>query len=80
MLNHCNDANQANTELLSFGMFLDRINLNDDSNVGLDRKDLLLVLNKDVEEGNELLTQYATDIDDEETQLKLWIQYGIPPP
>lgn len=47
---------------------------------GLKRKDMLLVLTRDVDEGAELLTQYDADIDSEETQLKLLIQYGIPPP
>ena len=46
----------------------------------LQRKDMLLVLSQDVDEGQELLTQYDAAIDTEETQLKLWIQYGIPPP
>ena len=49
--------------------------------LGLNRRDLVLVLTKPVREGQELLTQYETNVDDdEEAQLKLWIQYGIPPP
>lgn len=81
MLNHCHDETKANTELVTFGDCLDRITKDGGgSDFGLDRKDMLLVLTKDVKAGEELLTQYATSIDDEETQLELLIQYGIPPP
>lgn len=81
MLNHSHDATEANVDLTSFGDCLDRAGENVDlSEISLDRKDMLLVLNKDVARGQELLTQYETDVQDERTQLKLWIQYGIPPP
>ena len=50
------------------------------ASVDLNRKDMLLVLTKDVELGEELLTQYETDIESEEIQLKLLLQYGTPPP
>ena len=84
MLNHCHDAGKSNTDLMTFGNCLDKSeNHKEKAETSADvlqRKDMLLVLNKDVDEGGELLTQYATDIENEETQLKLWIQYGIPPP
>ena len=86
MLNHCHDARHSNTDLMTFGDCIDKMRSTEDKNDDksakdvLERKDMLLVLTKDVDEGHELLTQYATDIEKEETQLKLWIQYGIPPP
>jgi SET domain len=93
MLNHCHSANDANTELVNFGACLGRKTSSnkenateerqstDISNVGLQPKDLLLVLTQDVIAGEELLTQYETNVEDsEEKQLKMLIQYGIPPP
>ena len=97
MLNHCHNPNDANTELVNFGSCLDRNSASkkkeedvaateqrpseDMNNVGLQRKDFLLVLLQDVKEGEELLTQYETNVEgSEDTQLKLLIQYGIPPP
>ena len=81
MLNHCHESSRANTELMTFGACLDR-SARDGESSGewLDRKDLVLVLTQDVDEGEELLTMYETNIDEEETQLQLLIQYGIPPP
>jgi len=84
MLNHCHESELANTDLVTFGSCLDRQSEDakerNQSTGLLGTKDMLLVLTRDVCEGQELLTQYYTEIDDEETQLKLWIQYGIPPP
>lgn len=90
MLNHSNDANLANVELQNFGRLLRQSSSSSSSttekesnisNIGLNPKDLVLVLTKDVAAGEELLTQYETDVENnEENQLKLWIQYGIPPP
>ncbi|CAB9526223.1 expressed unknown protein [Seminavis robusta] len=82
MLNHCHDARSANTELVTFGSCLDKTkeSSNEADSSGLQRKDMLLVLTKDVNEGQELLTQYEKAVTSEEGQLKLWIQYGIPPP
>lgn len=81
MLNHCHDASKSNTELMTFGECLDRsVKDGESSNVELNRKDMLLVLTKDIDQGEELLTQYEIDVASEQTQLQLWIQYGIPPP
>ena len=88
MLNHCHDSSQSNTDLMTFGECMDKMRSNDkgendtkkSASDVLERKDMLLVLRTDVDKGQELLTQYATDIENEETQLKLWVQYGIPPP
>ena len=79
MLNHCHDANKANTELMTFGECIDQSSEDGEKkSFELNRKDMILVLSKDVELGEELLTQYEIDIESEEIQLKLLLQYESP--
>lgn len=81
MLNHCHDSSRVNTELMTFGACLDRSAKDSEgSSQWLDRRDQVLVLTKDIKEGSELLTMYETNVDKEESQLQLLVQYGIPPP
>jgi hypothetical protein len=76
MLNHCHEPSDANVDLKCVGDVYPNY-----ADVGLNPKDMILVLTKDVRAGQELLTQYHTDIvGNEENQLKLLLQYGIPPP
>jgi hypothetical protein len=92
MLNHSHDTAKKNVDLQCFGDSFptsttstttstadDDDDANEAGRLLLNPKDLLLVLTKDVNVGDELLTQYALP-NDEESQLRLLLQYGIPPP
>mmetsp|Transcript_29294 Transcript_29294/g.45530 ORF Transcript_29294/g.45530 Transcript_29294/m.45530 type:complete len:352 (+) Transcript_29294:28-1083(+) len=84
MLNHTHDFSRKNVDLMTFGDCLRRIGSEEPRSSAIDagllrRKDFLLVLTQDVDAGEELLTQYDHKLD-EANQMKLWLQYGIPPP